>query len=179
MCALILATGFCPRFSKSFATLKRGRREDRVHAAPAVSCAIGQQKHAHEHTGSAETLRPSQRNGFTAYTRSPWWPCCATIASVMRSIIANLTPALVRQDHTISPSATCRPSTRQSTWRHCRVHRIPHPTFRDGHDTPLFGARDGADYTGDLGGTQELFLEFGSPSMRSLCREMIPFNTLV
>jgi hypothetical protein len=25
------------------------------------------QKNAHEHTGSAETLRPSPRNGFTAY----------------------------------------------------------------------------------------------------------------
>jgi hypothetical protein len=26
-----------------------------------------QNKIAHEHTGSAETLRPSPRNGFTAY----------------------------------------------------------------------------------------------------------------
>jgi hypothetical protein len=26
-----------------------------------------QTKNAHEHTGSAETLRPSLRNGFTAY----------------------------------------------------------------------------------------------------------------
>jgi hypothetical protein len=49
------------------ATLKRGRREDRVRAAPAVSCAKGIQENAHEHTGSAETLRPSLRNGFTAY----------------------------------------------------------------------------------------------------------------
>jgi hypothetical protein len=45
----------------------RGRREDRVRAAPAVSRAIAQNKTAHEHTGSAETLRPSPRNGFTAY----------------------------------------------------------------------------------------------------------------
>jgi hypothetical protein len=27
----------------------------------------GKQKNAHEHTGSAETLRPSLRNGFTTY----------------------------------------------------------------------------------------------------------------
>src|ERR1700710_1100234 len=27
---------------------------------------------AHEHTGLAETHRPSLRNGFTAYTSSPW-----------------------------------------------------------------------------------------------------------
>src|SRR5258708_38912390 len=46
---------------------KRGRREDRVHAAPAVSCANAHKENAHEHTGSAEAVRPSLRNGFTAY----------------------------------------------------------------------------------------------------------------
>src|SRR5437879_3439101 len=45
----------------------RGRREDRVRAAPAVSCAIAHREHAHEHTGSAGASRPSLRNGFTAY----------------------------------------------------------------------------------------------------------------
>ena len=45
----------------------RGRREDRVLAAPAVSRAICANKTAHEHTGQRETLRPSLRNGFTAY----------------------------------------------------------------------------------------------------------------
>jgi hypothetical protein len=49
----------------------RGRREDRVRAAPAVSRANCTNKNAHEHTGSAEAVRPSLRNGFTAYTRSP------------------------------------------------------------------------------------------------------------
>jgi hypothetical protein len=43
----------------------------------------------------------------------------------MRNIIANLTPASGRQDHTTSPSAlqvrsSCAPKS---------VHRIPHPTF--------------------------------------------------
>jgi hypothetical protein len=38
-----------------------------VRAAPAVSRANAHGKSAHEHTGSAETLRPSLRNGFTAY----------------------------------------------------------------------------------------------------------------
>ena len=46
---------------------ERGRREDRVRAAPAVSRANAHQESAHEHTGSAEALRPSLRNGFTAY----------------------------------------------------------------------------------------------------------------
>jgi hypothetical protein len=47
---------------------KRGRGEDRVRAAPAVSCALMCKKCAHEHTGSAEAIRPSLRNGFTAYS---------------------------------------------------------------------------------------------------------------
>jgi hypothetical protein len=57
-----------PRFASSFALLEnRGRREDRVLAAPAVPRAICANKTAHEHTGQRETLRPSLRNGFTAY----------------------------------------------------------------------------------------------------------------
>ena len=50
-----------PRCARSFAHERRGRRECRVHAAPAVSCARSTWKCAHEHTGSAETLRPSLR----------------------------------------------------------------------------------------------------------------------
>src|SRR3977135_4163842 len=48
-------------------SLKRGRRECRMRAAPAVPCAKGRTKIAHEHTGSAEAIRHSLRNGFTAY----------------------------------------------------------------------------------------------------------------
>jgi hypothetical protein len=44
-----------PRFTVYFAPQKvRGRREDRVRAAPAVSCAKRTEEYAHEHTGSAE-----------------------------------------------------------------------------------------------------------------------------
>src|SRR6185295_16888230 len=46
---------------------RRGSRECRVHAAPAVSCAIVRKRNAHEHTGTDGTLRHSLRNGFTAY----------------------------------------------------------------------------------------------------------------
>jgi hypothetical protein len=38
-----------------------------MRAAPAVPCAKWVKKNAHEHTGSAEALRHSLRNGFTAY----------------------------------------------------------------------------------------------------------------
>jgi hypothetical protein len=57
-----------PRFASTLSLFEnRGRREDRVRAAPAVSCAMCTKKCAHEHTGSAESIRPSLRNGFTAY----------------------------------------------------------------------------------------------------------------
>ena len=72
-----------PRFANNIVPPKyRGRREDRVRAAPAVSCAICTRKCAHEHTGSAETLRPSLRNGFTAYSAlSPATGFLATVVS--------------------------------------------------------------------------------------------------
>src|SRR3954452_20142080 len=38
-----------------------------MRAAPAVSRAKQVEKDAHEHTGSAENIRHSLRNGFTAY----------------------------------------------------------------------------------------------------------------
>jgi len=83
----------------------RGRREDRVRAAPAVSRAICTKENAHEHTGSAETLRPSLRNGFTAYfVLSPVNGILATVAA--RIPPRNLTPAPRRQDHTTSPYAS-------------------------------------------------------------------------
>src|ERR1700730_3490182 len=56
-----------PRFARKLSLEKRGSRERRVHAAPAVSCANCTEKCAHEHTGSAEAIRHSLRNGFTAY----------------------------------------------------------------------------------------------------------------
>jgi len=53
-----------------------------VRAAPAVSRAIAHRERAHEHTGSAETLRPSLRNGFAAYfLLSPVNGSFATVAA--------------------------------------------------------------------------------------------------
>ena len=62
----ILAT-HCARGLQIRSPQNRGRREDRVRAAPAISRAKAENKGAHEHTGSAEAVRPSLRNGFTAY----------------------------------------------------------------------------------------------------------------
>jgi hypothetical protein len=47
-------------------------KKERAQGRPGARCTrglmcTGRYKNAHEHTGSAETLRPSLRNGFTAY----------------------------------------------------------------------------------------------------------------
>ena len=119
----------------------RGRREDRVRAAPAVSCAKCANKSAHEHTGSAETLRPSMRSGFTAYSvLSPVNGSFATVISgtprsihLDRCATANLTPAPRRQDHTTSPYAS-----RALVLHTLRVHRIS-PHVRDDGQRPSVG----------------------------------------
>jgi hypothetical protein len=78
-----------------------------LHPRSRVQCASS--KSAHEHTGSAETLRPSPRNGFTAYIAlSPVTGFLATVAT--RALPRNLTPASGRQDHTILPYASARSS---------------------------------------------------------------------
>ena len=91
-------------FPPSF--ISRGRRESRVRAAPAVSCANCARKCAHEHTGEAEAIRLSLRDGFTAYfVLSPVTGFLATVIVAKRILPQNLTPAPGRQDHTTSPSA--------------------------------------------------------------------------
>jgi hypothetical protein len=57
----------CPRFASVF-TLNKQRAQGK----PGARCTRGlackwKQENAHEHTGSAEAIRPSLRNGFTAY----------------------------------------------------------------------------------------------------------------
>src|SRR6185312_2260817 len=60
-----------PRLAGAFSLSSGGRREDRVRAAPAVSRAIVHQECAHEHTGSAESIRPSLRSGLRLTSCSP------------------------------------------------------------------------------------------------------------
>ena len=108
----------------------RGRREDRVRAAPAVSCAIAHRKRAHEHTGSAGASRPSLRSGFTAYfVLSPVNGFLATVALAAIACRKNLTPAPGCQDHTTSPYAAAL-FVGAYRAQHCGVHRVPRPTFQ-------------------------------------------------
>src|SRR4051795_405547 len=72
----------------------RGRREDRMRAAPAVSCASRTTKCAHEHTGPEENTRPSLRNGFTAYIALVLVRRALLPPSPAKGFpVANLTPA--------------------------------------------------------------------------------------
>jgi len=106
-----------------------------VRAAPAVSRANLDKESAHEHTGSAETLRPSLRNGFTAYFElSPVTGFLATVAPEKRWLLRDLTPAPGCQDHTTSPSAF-------RTVRQWCGSRPPHPvpTFATMANAPLCG----------------------------------------
>ena len=121
-------------------SLVRGRREGRVRAAPAVSCAIMRMaRGAHEHTGSAGASRPSLRNGFTAYfALFPENGSFASVALKELSHLADLTPAPRRQDQTTSPYASA------TLVRHgLGVHRIL-PRVSDDGQRPSSRGETGA-----------------------------------
>jgi hypothetical protein len=172
----------CARaLQNSFAHQRRGRRECRVLAAPAVSCAICARKNAHEHTGTAGALRHSLRNGLTAYTElsletnsfclhrrrieglpKPGW---VDVSS------ASLTPATGART-----TRLCRTQPRQSSARCVRSRTEarpantttrptlprpprPAPTFVTMANAPLPG-RDGGICKGDLGlARRSIFLQ--------------------
>jgi hypothetical protein len=111
--------------------------------APAVSCASCTKKGAHEHTGSAETLRPSPRNGFTAYIA----------LSLVTGFLATIAPrtnalAFVREkrlllkglDASIGAPEPHDFAVRVGAVRQERrhVHRIS-PRVRDDREPPLIG----------------------------------------
>src|SRR6266487_4101455 len=87
--------------------------------------------HEHSHHGHTGTTRHSPRNGFNGFLRAlPGDQACLTPSSAL--LIADLTPASGRQNHTTSPSASA-PFVKGTA----RVHRIP-PRVRDVR-TPLCG----------------------------------------
>ncbi len=130
--------GIRPSFVNSFRPQKeRGRREDRVRAAPEVSCAKAKQENAHEHTGSAEAVRPSLRNGFTAYiVLSPARPgLLVTVVPKKRELLANLTPAIGAS----GPHDFAVRITRCSSKAHPRPP-LPAPTSVTMANAPSLGA---------------------------------------
>src|SRR5439155_6666456 len=113
-----------PRFASWFALSRtRGRREDQVRAAPAVSCAVAHKRCAHEHTGSAETLRPSLRSGFTAYF----------VLSPVNGSFATVAPEKLASHELDASTAASGPhdfAVRVMRARLPRISRPPHPTAR-------------------------------------------------
>jgi len=142
-----------PSCADRFALNQRARRDPQVRARgmPGARCTRGPCAKGSKHT-VVTTVAPGSpgipaRNGFNGFLRAlPGDRLIVTVTRVMRSIIANLTPAPGRQDHTTSPSAIC--AVRQ---KRIRVHRIPHPTSVTIAKRPSYGARDSAEYAGDLG----------------------------
>src|SRR3954470_17349532 len=125
-----LAAQIVPEVCFSFsAPENRGRREDRMRAAPAVSCAMCTRKCAHEHTGSAENTRPSLRNGFTAYIVVALVRRALLPPSPVRTALTNLTPASGAGPHDFAVHQN------HARLRDLGVHRIP-PRVRDVR-TPL------------------------------------------
>jgi hypothetical protein len=105
------------------APLERGRREDRVRAAPAVSRAKSEQN---THT-SIQVQR--KQSGLPCamvlrlISRSPRRSAFLPPSSLRSLLLKNLMPASRHQNHTTSPSASV-----PFVLRHSRVHRSPRPT---------------------------------------------------
>jgi len=101
---------------------------------------IGNKESAHEHTGSAEAIRPSLRNGFNAY--SVISPVNGSFATVALRLLARLdTSTAMSGPHAfavrfgiVRPGADCARDTLAST--------ASHPTYRDDREPPLLSERD-------------------------------------
>src|ERR1035437_9466206 len=97
-----------PRFARNFLTLSiRGRREYRVHAAPAVSCATVHKR---------KRTRAYRFSGGNPAFPAQWFYGLFRALLGDRAFLppspadhsASLTPASGRQDHTTSPSASAQ-----------------------------------------------------------------------
>src|SRR3989454_9396694 len=111
----------------------RGRREDRVLAAPAVSRAICANKSAHEHTGQRE------HSGLPCAMALRLTSCSSRRTALLPPspalLIARLAPAPRRPNHTISPYASGA-----YVYRALSVHRIS-PHVRDDRERPSSAVR--------------------------------------
>jgi hypothetical protein len=100
------ANNVSPSGSEGAVPSQEGGREDRVRAAPAVSCAKAVKKtHTSIQVQRKQSGLPCAMVLTVSFELSLVTGLFLTIIRVMRSIIANLTPAPGRQDHTTSPSA--------------------------------------------------------------------------
>jgi len=123
-----LASEVCYRLS---ALIFRGRREDRVLAAPAVSRAICAKQNCTRAYRAAGASRPSLRNGFTAYF--VLFPENGSFASVARASYRRLNASTAAPEpHDFAVRFT------PARLRALCVHRIP-PHVRDDRERPSMG----------------------------------------
>ena len=125
-----------PSFASSGALfISRGRREDRVLAAPTVSRAICAKENAHEHTGQREhsglPCAMALRLTSCSSRRTALLPPSPRGAQTPR----NLMPAPRHQDHTTSPYASGA-----YVYRPLSVHRISLRVRDDARSAPLAGS---------------------------------------
>ena len=117
------------------ASVNRGRRECRVHAAPAVSCAKNCAFGAHEHTGERKHSDIPCAMALRLTSCSPRWSgLVVTVTS--RKTPQGLTPASRRQDHTTWPHTSAFSSGTQKMRLTPNRPSQPRPTHRDDRETP-------------------------------------------
>ena len=153
---------FRPSFASSFSLLEiRGRRENRVLTAPAVTVRFALRK-MHTDTGQLEIPAFPAEWLYGLFVLSPENGSFASVA-VRGFLLADLTPASRRQDHTTSPYAPARTSVAA-----LGVHRIS-PNVRDVRERPSIG-RDGRSYAGDLRENESrIFLREGLDRFWVIC----------
>ena len=140
-------------------------------------------RNAHEHTGSAEAVRHSLRNGFTAYAvLSPATNSFCHRRQRIKTCPSPVGPTHLRwldisngcQDHTVLPYATSavRPARREPLTsstspcdhlarRRCRVHRIPSRVRDDGQRPSCRGRMGRVGRTDLPDGESEIFFAGG------------------
>jgi hypothetical protein len=173
----------CARVVQETAPRKiRGRRECRVRAAPAVSCATCTKENAHEHTGQRRHFGIPCAMALRLMPRSPRRRIrLVTVVSglkVLRNPVgltktsADLTPATgartTRFCRTRLRRSSCapwlahgKPPCEHLRARRCRVHRIP-SRVRDDGQRPSCRERMGQAGSADLpDGKSEIFFRGG------------------
>ena len=152
----VLAARFARGLHLDVPPLKREQGRPGARCTRGLACQMRKQN-AHEHTGSAEAIRHSLRNGFTAYAvLSRRRIRLVTVAAGLMADRIRSDRCRHRQlgtsngcrDHTVLPYASApfvlrsecpltenRPAI-TSHARRCRVHRIP-SRVRDDRETPL------------------------------------------
>jgi hypothetical protein len=131
----------------------RGRRESRMRAAPAVSCANCAKE---THTSIQVQRRHSGFPCAMVLTAAPRSPRCTGLVShrrLAKIVSQGLTPASGGQDHTAWPSEEMPSSGAQARLKHLLVHRIPLPTSVTIAIRPSCG--------GGMGGDNHIFLKNG------------------